>query len=512
MNDLPRRKLLEIFAKYGRSVIENPRRLEGLLRDYCGSHRREISALVAAVEEHAVLDLLAVSTTVPRKLLLSRLAQRLCDNLALSDEAARWSIESWALALGLISDEEIPPDESALVTHERGVRSDANFAPPNAPPAAAASSVPSKRAMNSLIVAADGTGHFSSLAEAVRRAPPNSIITVREGLYDESVVLDKSLKIVGEGNLQNILVGSAQSSPLVMQTARAKVSGLTLQARGRRIGKSFFAVEISRGELVLENCDVTSDSLSGVAVFGADAEPLIKNCRIYDCADSGIYVFNNARASIEDCEIYRNGNVNVAITQGANPRLKNCRIFEGNNGGVVVWGEGTSGLIENCRIYAHRLANVGVREGASPTFRHCEIYDGRDTGIYIHQNGNGTFEDCRIYRNAKVEVGVSQNGDSILRRCVVRGGAESGVVVQNRGRLLVESCDIYDNADAGVALFGESEVALRGCRITRNGTVAVRVLESSAALVENCDLRGNQIATWETEHGISVERRNNLED
>jgi hypothetical protein len=119
MNELPRRKLLEIVAKRGRSIIENPRRLEGLLRDYCGEHRREISVLVMAVEEHAVLDMLAASASLPRKVLLARLTQRLCDNLALSEAAAIWSIESWALALGLISETEITQNKSAQETEKK---------------------------------------------------------------------------------------------------------------------------------------------------------------------------------------------------------------------------------------------------------------------------------------------------------------------------------------------------------------------------------------------------------
>ncbi len=102
MNDAPRQKLREILRQHGQVIIENPRRLENLLRDYCGEFRREISVLTMALEEHAVADMLAASA-LPRKVTLARLAQRLCDNLALSETAARWSIESWAWAFGLIT-------------------------------------------------------------------------------------------------------------------------------------------------------------------------------------------------------------------------------------------------------------------------------------------------------------------------------------------------------------------------------------------------------------------------
>ena len=95
MNDAPRQKLREIIRQHGQIIIENPRRLENLLRDYCGEFRREISVLTMALEEHAVADMLSTASALPREVMLTRLTQRLCDNLALSDAAARWSIESW---------------------------------------------------------------------------------------------------------------------------------------------------------------------------------------------------------------------------------------------------------------------------------------------------------------------------------------------------------------------------------------------------------------------------------
>ncbi|HLM59599.1 MAG TPA: pectinesterase family protein [Pyrinomonadaceae bacterium] len=513
MNELPRRKLLEIVAKRGRSIIENPRRLEGLLRDYCGEHRREISVLVMAVEEHAVLDMLASSASLPRKVLLARLTQRLCDNLALSEPAAIWSIESWALALGIISEAEITQDKSAQETGKNVVAPAQSNAPSSAVKTAAVTTqTQPKLQVNSFIVAVNGGGNFTSIGEALRNAAPNSRLLVREGLYNESIVLDKSIEIIGDGAAEKIIVRSTNSSCIAMQTEKALVRGLTLQGYGARAGKAFFAVEIPIGELILENCDITSDSLSGVAIRGAGASPLVRNCRVHDCSDSGFYIFDNARARIEDCDVYRNANVSVAVTQGAVPALKNCRIFEGANGGIVVWGNGAAGLIEDCRIYGHKLANVGVREHANPTFRRCEIYTGRDTGVFVHQNGYGTFEECSIYRNSKAEVGISRNANSTFRRCAIHDGENSGIILQNQGRVVVESCNIYDNRDAGVAIYGKSSATVRRCNIHRNRKVAIRIKEQSAALVENCDLRGNFMAAWETEYGIRLEEKANREN
>jgi len=519
MNDLPRQKLRELVARDGRLIAENPHRAESLLRDYCGEFRREISVLVMALEEHAVADMLSAPKSLPRQVLFGRLAQRLCDNLALSESAARWSIESWALAFGLISDNELSASETEQNRKQNLTEPTANAFPKVVKPTISqtaqskqtVSTQTAKVASASYVVASNGGGNFATISEALRTVPNGSRLLIREGFYNESILLDKPIEIDGDGAVENIIVESANSSCVSMQTDRATVRGLTLNGVGKQNGKSFFAVDISRGELILENCDITSDSLSCIAIHGANANPLIKNCLVHDGADSGIYIFDNARGRIEESDVYHNKNVGVAITGGANPSIKKCRIFEGDNGGIVVWQNGAAGVIEDCEILAHRLANIGVSEYANPIFRRCKIFGGRDSGVFVHQNGYGTFEECDIYRNAKAEVALSQNKNSVFRGCQIHDGANSGVLLQNQGRALIENCDVYDNNDAGVAIYGASIAAIRNCNINRNRVVAVRVKESSAASVENCDLRGNRVATWETEGDVVVERKNNRE-
>lgn len=522
MNDLPRQKLGEIVLKHGVSVVENPRRCEGLLRDYCGSFRREVSVLTMALEERVALDLLAAAKTTPRQVLLGRLTQRLCDNLALSEQAARWAVNSWAFALGIVSAVELEASERQAIEKTPTVQT---IAPPSAAPQIIktqtvkplATTQNRPQPANSfsaqkIIVAADGSGDFSTVREALSNAATGARLFIRPGVYRESILLDKMVEIVGDGGaVEEIIVESIHSSCIVMETEQAIVCNLTLRGRGANFGKAFFAVDVPRGELTLENCDITSDSLSCIAIHGSWADPLIKNCRVHDGADSGVYIFDNARGQIEKCDVYQNANANVAITSGANPSIKNCRIFEGGNGGVVAWQNGAAGEIENCEIFNHRLANIGVSDSANPTFRSCKIFGGRDSGVFIHQSGYGTFEDCAVHDNQKAEVVIIEKSNSTLRRCAIYNGANSGIFVDTAAQAAIESCNIYDNSDAGISIHGESVAAVRRCNIHRNGKVAVKVKGGSAATVENCDLRGNRVATWESEAGVVIERKGNRE-
>ena len=103
MNDLPRQTLGELIAAYGRSLCDDPRRCEALLRDYCGQYKREIFVLVSALKEGVAEELQVTQAIMPHPLLIRRLVQRLHDNLGLAEEFAQWAVESWALALGVIS-------------------------------------------------------------------------------------------------------------------------------------------------------------------------------------------------------------------------------------------------------------------------------------------------------------------------------------------------------------------------------------------------------------------------
>src|SRR5712691_2350497 len=122
MQDVPRQMLSDIIARYGHAVCEDPARCVGLLKDRCGAQhqvwQREIFVLVSALRERVAADLLAASEGLPTEALLTRLRQRLEDNLGLKAEIARWAVESWALALGKHLPYESPSPSKDITLHQ----------------------------------------------------------------------------------------------------------------------------------------------------------------------------------------------------------------------------------------------------------------------------------------------------------------------------------------------------------------------------------------------------------
>ena len=104
MNDLPRQKLQFILSQYGRSICDEPKRCEGMLKDLCnGECKREITVLIGALRENVAKELLAQSATLPIEAIAPKLTRRLYDDLGIAEEFAQWAVETWALALGLLA-------------------------------------------------------------------------------------------------------------------------------------------------------------------------------------------------------------------------------------------------------------------------------------------------------------------------------------------------------------------------------------------------------------------------
>lgn len=507
MNDVARRKLSEIIARHGRSVVDQPRRCEGLLRDYCGAYRREIAAIVTALEERVGADLLATNTGMPRAVLLNRLAQRLHDNSAIDNSAAKWAVNSWALALGIVSSTEL---EALEQTQSAQSTVAAAALPPPVATQTAARNTATATASSVIVVSAEGSGDYASVTAALNAASSGARLLVRRGVYRESVVINKQIEIVGDGARQDIIIESADASCMLMQTNEAQVRGLTLRglAGTDKTNAGFFAVDIPQGRLTIENCDITSASLSCVGIHNELTDPIIRRCSIHAGADSGVYIFNAAGGTMEECDIYDNRNVGVAVTEGAKPDIRRCRIHDGKHAGIVFWNGG-AGSVEECEIFGNAKADVGINDEGNPVFRHCRIYGGNDLGVFVHDNGRGTLENCDIYGHAEPEVAITGGGNLVVRGCKIHDGRQSGVFIRDEGRALVERCDIYRNADAGVSIHDGGVAAIRQCRINGNGMVAIRVKIGGAADVENSDLTSNRIAAWETDYGALVERRGN---
>jgi parallel beta-helix repeat protein len=304
-------------------------------------------------------------------------------------------------------------------------------------------------------------GDYTTISEAIAEADPGDRIILRPGFYQEGLVIDKPLEIIGDGEAGEIVIQVADKNVILFKTNMGRVANLTLRQMG---GGDWYAVDIMQGRLELEGCDITSQSLACVAIRGG-ADPRLRRNRIHDGKQSGVYINNGGQGTLEDNDIFGNAYSGVEVETGGNPTLRRNLIHD-NKGGVYVRDSG-QGTLEDNDIFGNAYSGVEIKTGGNTTLRRNRIHDGKQCGVYINNGGQGTLEDN----------------------------------------------DIFGNAYSGVQIRKEGNPTLRGNRINKNRGYAIWISEGGGGVFEGNDLRSNVNGAWliAYESKPNVKRVNNQE-
>ena len=303
-----------------------------------------------------------------------------------------------------------------------------------------------------LVVSQKRGAQYSSINQAIKSAEPGARISVQPGVYRESLIVDKPIQIIGDGPVEQIIIESQDSPCLITRAREGEVRGLSLHCYVEDNHANYPAIDIGYGQMLIEGCDVVSNSSVCISIHGPNVAPTIRQCRIHDGSNYGVWLWDNAAGLIEECEI--------AGMSGAGIMISGDTMEEARQMAKSILANKPSAIDE--RLGTGNTQPAGLT-GVRPIVRRCTIHGGQDHGVWVHYKGQGTIEHCRI----------------------------------------------FDNAMAGVWVDQKSESAIRHCRINRNGWEGIRLTSSSSAIVEDCDLTGNGNGAWAVEQGCQVRQSSN---
>ena len=305
-----------------------------------------------------------------------------------------------------------------------------------------------------LVVSQKRGAQYGSINQAIRSAEPGARISVQPGVYRESLIVDKPIQLMGDGPVEQIIIESRDSPSLIIRAREGEVKGLSLHCYVEDNHANYPAIDIGYGQMLLEGCDVVSNSSVCISIHGLDVAPTIRQCRIHDGSNYGIWLWDKAAGLVEECEI--------AGMSGAGIMVSGDTMEEARQMAESILANKPSAIDERLSKSTDNTQPSSLMS-ARPVIRRCTIHGGQDHGVWVHYKGQGTIEHCRI----------------------------------------------FDNAMAGVWVDQKSESAIRHCRINRNGWEAIRLTSSSSAIVEDCDLSENSNGAWAVEQGCQLRQSGN---
>jgi nitrous oxidase accessory protein NosD len=487
--DRPREELARIVSRYGREIVTDPRRCEGLLRDTCRSCDREIFVLSSVHRKHVPEDLLALAPSVPKAILLHRLTGRVIQELGFAEEQALWAVVTWALALSVIT----PEDAKSL---ERKVRRPR--VGPAAPSRAIASFPP-----ESIIVTPEGGGHHRTIAEALEKAAPGARIFLRPGIYREALNIERPVELFGEGPASGIVLEGVGGTILHVRAETFSLHGVTLRGvPGEESGSAL--VEILRGTVLLEDSALATGGI-GITATGGRTRVILRRLDLQGFRTCAVHVSARASAQVDTCRV-SSSRSGITLGDGAEAGIRGCHIDGGQYG--IEFNSRSAGSLDRTEITRYAYAGILVRDRADPAVQRCSVHHG-NFGIEVSDRGKGVFEDCDIAGNAR-GLFITRSGNPLVKRCTIHDG-QFGVGASEKGKGVFEECRITANLYAGVSSRGGAHPRLIRCRVTGNRDVGVWVYEKAMATVEGCDLSGNTRGPFTIEAGSRVTKKDNRE-
>ncbi len=182
-----------------------------------------------------------------------------------------------------------------------------------------------------VIVDAMHRGDYATITEALEAVKAGTRILVRPGLYEEGIVIDKPVEIVGDGKRDDIVLKASGKNTVLFQADNGLIANLTLRQTDSH---NWYAVDITQGRICLEDCDILSKGWACVAIHG-NADPSLRRNHIHHGNDSGILIYENGQGTLEENKIVDNRSAGLAITDNGKPTLRCNRIS--HNGEAAIW-------------------------------------------------------------------------------------------------------------------------------------------------------------------------------
>jgi parallel beta-helix repeat protein len=235
-----------------------------------------------------------------------------------------------------------------------------------------------------------------SIQAAIDAAPEGASIDLEAGIWEENLVIEKSLTLRGSGKGEAVLRSAREGMPVVwIWISEEEVQTVSVTLEGLSIGGAFgydphWPERGAYGVLVQDNvrveitrCTISANRWSGIALLD-DAEVIVRESTISENDWYGIWLWDAATVTILDSRIST------------------------NSGGI--WFQGTSsGELRGTIVSDNCWKGMWFDQSARVSVVECSISKNGEDGIRVGNYAQATVVDNQLFENEGYGVGLLQS-------------------------------------------------------------------------------------------------------
>jgi len=238
-----------------------------------------------------------------------------------------------------------------------------------------------------------GSGDYLSIHEALDNATDGDIIQVFNGTYNESLQINKSISVLGNGKNDTILINDNGKNGITIMADGVVISGFTIKHSGSFDLKYGISIESNFSQ-------VHNNQFSDYYI--------------------GIFVgYGKERVKIHNNSFNNNLGVGISLLSTSDSIIENNLIY-GSTSGISLWNC-TKIHIKNNYLSLNNYAGILFEDSHNNTIQFNDIVENR-VGIRLissyHHNlkpsSNITFSNNSIYNNSESGVNALKNEDEFF--------------------------------------------------------------------------------------------------
>ncbi len=409
-----------------------------------------------------------------------------------------------------------------------------------------------------ITVFADGGADYENIQDAIDNATIGDTIRVYEGTYYENVVVNKRLKLVGNGSEESIIHGGGTGDVVYITADRVNMSRFGVTGSGDQQFDS--TIKVDEADNVQISMNKCWNNENGIFIESSD------NCLIRDntCSNStgdGIYLSWSEGCTVENNTLYKTGvdivdgrylenwvtndfgtnntvngkplyfyqNVTTGFTVPAGAgqvilinctdmAVENQNCSDGSLGILVAFSsdivienntcennsaDGIRTFDSRCVVVNNTCSLNGVNGIKISRSNDCSIYDntvkGNTYGIYGFMSNRCTFTNNTASNNTGTGIFLA-----ITTYCTTEGNdcfsnVDNGIWVRDSSRVTLKNDECRDN-DVGIFMAYSDNCSIENVLCTGNANTGINIRYSNDLTITNSSCSFNDA------EGIILER------
>ena len=367
-------------------------------------------------------------------------------------------------------------------------------------------------AQNEILITPPGKGEEFSLNQVISTAAEGSLIKLANGEYpiNETIILTKSIRLIGEGIYKTIITGSGLE--LLLESTcenNIEMKGISFITKGE---KPTTAVEISGGELRITNCSFSGGKSAGDGISGmgllvrGNAKVSITESQFLENQESGLWIGGNVQGNVKDSKFEKN-DCGLAVTENASIETSNNVFTENhvgfafdktasgvmkdnkivkNRGGVLVKGNSTPKILNN--KFSENDIGIGLAENCDVHIEENEITDG-EWSIKVMNSAKAVIVNNQL-QEALTGIGcLDQSNTKITNNNLLRNKS-LGIIVRNESITRIEANTISDN-EYGIELNHDVNFRIEKNHIVGNSKYGMYAIRQARGIVHKNIIKKN---------------------